>query len=153
MNKTEALNRLASLENETKELHKIIEAPEPSKNIKERVKSFKDACKITGDSENLPFPTPYNKIQERINYDYMIYVITKALNENWKLDWKDSNQYKWYPWMLYKPALSAFRFDGSFLDTTLALAGSGVRLASKELSDYFGTQFEELISSHLLTLQ
>lgn len=153
MDKQAALKRLSVVEEETKELRRIIEAPDPIKNIKERVKSFENACAITGDSDRLPFPTPTNKIQERINYDYMIYVITKALNEDWKLQWPHGSQYKWYPWMQYDEASSAFRFDLSTYDCAYASAGSGVRLATRELSDYFGKQFQDLISKHLLTLQ
>lgn len=150
MNKSEALKRVNTLRSELAELEKVINCPEK---ITDRVKTFEDACDITGDSKTLLFPCPTNKIQERLNYDYMLYVITKALNESWKLDWNDSSQAKWYPWMEYNKASSAFRFYDSDDRNTGATAGSGVRLSTRELSDYFGKQFETLISKHLLTLQ
>ena len=47
---------------------------------------------------------------------------------------------------------SSFAFDVSFYDRTLAVAGSGSRLAlkSEELADYCGKQFIELWKEMLL---
>jgi hypothetical protein len=118
------------------------------------IMSFEDACIVTGASPTVPFPSPSDTDEYATNYLYQMRVIARAINpKGWQPDYKNKEQKKWQPWMEFDPSVSAFRFNYSGYGYTYARAGSGVRLASEELSDHFGKQFETLISNFLLTQQ
>lgn len=73
--------------------------------ICERVKSYADACHVLGISDNeapeviadggLMRP---DEIARR-----KLETITAALNEGWKPDWNNTDQYKYYPWFYINP--------------------------------------------------
>lgn len=117
-----------------------------SGNIKDRVKSYEDACAELGRQ-------PYNEdalmklglTRNDIAYQKMV-VIVEALNEGWKPDVCDSGVRRWYPWFDTNGSPSSFAFRGSFCDLEGAGAGSGSRLAlkSEELANYCGKQFLQL---------
>lgn len=144
MNKSEALIRLTSLENETKELRKIIEAPDVPKDIMERVKTFEDACAITGDN---PKSDKFN-VGDIDDIAYQkLKVIAKALNEGWIPELKNTNQYKYYPWFkIMGVGLSCHDFDLWY-----AYSVVGVRLCFKtdKLATYAGKQFTSLYTDWL----
>lgn len=66
--------------------------------ITNRVKSYADACKVLGiepmdeDSMKAQGFRP-DEIARR-----QLETITEALNEGWKPNWADTNEYKFYPW-------------------------------------------------------
>lgn len=73
------------------------------KDIKERIKTFEDACSELG-SEH-PLVVEYGAITERVgglSDDHIAYlklrIIAAALNEGWEPDWADTDEYKYYPW-------------------------------------------------------
>lgn len=117
-----------------------------SGDIKDRVKTYEDACAELGRQ-------PYNEdalmklglTKNDIAYQKMV-VIVEALNEGWKPDVCDSSVYRWYPWFRPNGSPSSFAFVGSSYDSEFAFAGSGSRLAlkSEELANYCGIQFLEL---------
>ena len=117
-----------------------------SGDIKDRVKTYEDACAELGRQ-------PYNEdalmklglTRNDIAYQKMV-VIVEALNEGWKPDVCDSKVRRWYPWFKPNGSPSSFAFLGSDCDYVNALAGSGSRLAlkSEELADYCGIQFLKL---------
>lgn len=117
-----------------------------SGDIKDRVKTYEDACAELGRQ-------PYNEdalmklglTKNDIAYQKMV-VIVEALNEGWKPDVCDSSVYRWCPWFRPKGSPSSFAFDDSSCAYEIASAGSGSRLAlkSEELADYCGSQFLEL---------
>jgi hypothetical protein len=120
----------------------------------QQITTFEEACAITGDSPLLPYPTPANKDEEADNYMRQMRIIARALNpKDYQPNYVNGNERKWYPWMIYDASSSCFRFIISCYDYTFADAGSGVRLCSEEISDYFGRTFATLISNHLLTQQ
>ena len=72
-----------------------------SKNISifDRVKTFEDACNIAGVNSVL-----FNKYclecyypEDTIAYE-KLKIIISVLNEGWKPNWDNSNEYKWYPY-------------------------------------------------------
>ena len=117
-----------------------------SGDIKDRVKSYEDACAELGRQ-------PYNEdalmklglTRNDIAYQKMV-VIVEALNEGWKPDVCDSNVRRWYPWFKPNGSPSSFAFYGSHCGRGFASAGGGSRLALKdeELAEYCGLQFLEL---------
>jgi len=101
INKQEAQKELKELQKRVDALNKIINTPEKDWR---NVKSFKDACEFLGE---LPpnhlisqWKTAYLTDSQiaGLKLEYCI----KAVNEGWKPNWKDSDQYKWYNWFEYK---------------------------------------------------
>lgn len=103
MNKTEALKRLTSLEDEAKKLRKIIEEPQT---LFEKINNYSDVCKELNieelDEDNFSF-LPKEQRKKQLAF-HKIQNIIKLFNEDWKINWKDQNQYKYYPY---------FQIDGS----------------------------------------
>ena len=127
-----------------------------SQKITDRIKTFEDACTMQNKKVDdvIPFKIPFaTQDQTACNLLIQLRMINRALCEDWQADYSDYNEKKWRPWFKWDASSSCFRFGYSLFDYTFAFAGSGVRLVfpSKELSDYFGTQFEKLNSDYLLT--
>ena len=121
-----------------------------SMKITDRIKTYEDACAEIGE---MPIDEKamlsFGFTQDEIDYR-KIKTITKALNEGWNVDWKDSDQKKWIPWFAMSSAGFVFRNAG--YDCSYAYAGYGSRLCfkSSELAEYAGTQFTELYSAFII---
>lgn len=113
--------------------------------ITDRVKTFEDACRIIGfdpegsyvfgDSKD---DTAYKKLK----------LISEALNEGWKPDWNNSNQYKWYPWFRFKEGFGFSLTDWGSADSVTD-ACSRLCFKSQELAEYAGKQFEDIYRDFL----
>lgn len=136
-------------EDSKKKLEKALSRPA---DVRDRVKTFADACKELGlDVEGeIPWIEPCNDRHRGTNAMSKLQIIAEALNESWKPDWDDSNQYKWFPY--FRPG-SGFCFSRTGYDYTYTCAAVGSRLCFKteELAEYAGKQFEELYKE-LLTI-
>lgn len=67
------------------------------KDIKERIKDFDDVLQYHGIRE-VDFDAECQDLSgDEIAYKQLKLIIS-ALNEDWTADWKNSNQYKWYPY-------------------------------------------------------
>lgn len=82
----------------------ILTLVDEPKDIKERVKTFEDACKELGD--NHPFVLQYNTLRDSggngidvadIAAYIKLRIITAALNEGWKPKF-DGDECRYYPW-------------------------------------------------------
>ena len=115
--------------------------------IKDKVKSFEDACKVLDITPSVPVVTGIpEKYQKPLIANYQLMVIAEALNEGWTPDWSNGEWDKWYPWFNMDNSSSAVRFSFSAADLQRSVSGVGSRLyfKSEELADYAGTQFLEL---------
>ena len=80
--------------------------------ITNRVKSYADACKVLGiepmdeDSMKAQGFRP-DEIARR-----QLETITEALNEGWKPNWTDTDEYKFYPWFYIE--VSEVQTEGAF---------------------------------------
>jgi hypothetical protein len=112
------------------------------KNIMDQVKTYEDACKLLGidPQERLPFEDPGSKDDAAINAYAKIFIISKALNEEWTPDWKNSSQPKYYPWFDMQ-AGSGFSYDGCVNSRSGSCVGSRLCFKSRELAEYAGKQF------------
>ena len=115
--------------------------------IKDKVKSFEDACKVLDITPSVPVVTGIpEKYQKPLIANYQLMVIAEALNEGWTPDWSNGEFDKWYPWFDMNDSSSAGRF--SFNDAgnrrSVSVVGSRLCFKSEELADYAGTQFLEL---------
>lgn len=121
-------------------------------NITDRVKSFEDACQVLGISTNVPEVKGLpRKHQKAIIANYKLIVIAEALNEGWKPNWQDSDEYKYYPWFdMSNPAGVGYSSTNNTASNTSANFGSRLCLKNRELAIYFGQTFTDLFNDSLL---
>lgn len=121
-------------------------------NITDRVKSFEDACQVLGISTNVPEVKGLpRKHQKAIIANYKLIVIAEALNEGWKPNWQDSDEYKYYPWFdMSNPAGVGYSYTSYTASYTNASFGSRLCLKNRELAIYFGQTFTDLFNDSLL---
>lgn len=121
-------------------------------NITDRVKSFEDACQVLGISTNVPEVKGLpRKHQKAIIANYKLIVIAEALNEGWKPNWQDSDEYKYYPWFdMSNPAGVGYSHTSYTASRTSASFGSRLCLKNRELAIYFGQTFTDLFNDSLL---
>jgi hypothetical protein len=119
--------------------------------ITDRVKTVEDAIAILGEQpENIKMLLAYNGIDKDMiaaQTFIKLTLIARALNQDWKADWTNSNQTKWFPW--FEGSASGFRFDVTYYVYTFASAPSRLCFASSELAAYAGKQFIELYNQFL----
>ena len=121
-------------------------------NITDRVKSFEDACQVLGISTNVPEVKGLpRKHQKAIIANYKLIIIAEALNEGWKPNWQDSDEYKYYPWFdMSNPAGVGDSRTNNTASNTSASVGSRLCLKNRELAIYFGQTFTDLFNDSLL---
>lgn len=121
-------------------------------NITDRVKSFEDACQVLGISTNVPEVKGLpRKHQKAIIANYKLIVIAEALNEGWKPNWQDSDEYKYYPWFdMSNPAGVGYSVTSYTASLASADFGSRLCLKNRELAIYFGQTFTDLFNDSLL---
>ncbi len=107
----------------------------------QKIKTFEDACKVLGKDPTATYH-PYERLE----------IIVAAIVGEWKADYTDDDQAKYYPYFRYDSASSSFRFIGSDYDCSVAVAGSCVRLSleTREQSDYVGKTFINEFNALLL---
>ncbi len=112
-------------------------------NITDKIKTVEDAFKATGrpqlDFENVP-----EDMREYVKAQYEASVVAEAINEDWKADWSDDNQKKYFPW--FYNSGGGFVFGDAYCHDSDADAGCASRLCfqDRERAAYFGTHFLEL---------
>ena len=109
-----------------------------------QIKSFEDACNKLGiDPNHLPDVSLLpDDTKKAIIAHYKLIIIYKAINNGWVPNWKNSNQYKYYPW--FYMLASGFGFSDSHYSFTSSTAYVGSRLcgSSSEQALYIAKQFE-----------
>lgn len=125
--------------------------------ITDRVKSYTDACNVLGIE-------PMNE-QDMKEQGYRpdeiarrkLETITEALNEGWKPDWNNTNEYKYYPYFYIEENAKAQGAAGLASASTYGAASSttadfGSRLCfhDRETARYAGRTFTELYEQILI---
>lgn len=165
----------------TVEAHHI----KPTGSIIDRVKTFEDACRELG--EYHPYVIQFNEIFDSFldgadpkdSIDIVSYlklrIIIAALNEGWKPNWADENEYKYYPWFVfytqeeydnmseedrgvlfggyaYYGARAGFvcAYSNNVPSVTSASVGSRLCYKSRELAIYGAKQFGQIYADYLL---
>ena len=107
------------------------------KNIMERVKTADDAFAIKGIT--IGSIVNDNDTTDEIAYK-ILKVIAEVLNEGWVPDWKNNNQYKYYPWFDLSSG-SGLSYDVFVSRDSFSFVGSRLCFKSEELAEYAGKQF------------
>jgi hypothetical protein len=118
--------------------------------ITERVKTYEDACAVLGlEPANISLDiSNQGSAGKSVRAYSKLVVIAKALNEGWKADWADKDQWKYIPWFENNSGSGLSSYDfGRWLAGTVVPARLCYK--SKELAEYAGKQFEELYNDYL----
>lgn len=117
-----------------------------------KIKTFEAACKeLQLDPEKcLPKVTGVPKQhQDAIVAHAKLVIITEALNEGWKPDWKNDDEYKYYPWFNLCSG-SGFSFDGYGYIDSGSHVGSRLCFKTRDLAEYAGKQFIKLYEQYFV---
>ena len=106
------------------------------KSITATVKTLEDACKIVGVNPKT-LRSAFDKLE----------VIIKALNEGWKPDWTNWDEYKYYPWFDMSAGkdrkgfelVDCVRYSRSVSDVSSRLC-----FKTEALAKYAAKQFKDL---------
>ena len=116
------------------------------------IKTFEDACKkVNTDPAKLPDVSGIlEEFAKPIIAAYKLLIIYKAINNEWKPDWSNWDQYKYYP--LFEVLSSRFGFSGSDFsyDTTDARGGSRLCTDTWEKALYIAEQFKAEYQEYFL---
>lgn len=147
MNKDKALERLNAIEQEQRELGKIIENADKPKNIMDRIKTYENACDVLGCSYKMW--SDYDT-EDEIAYK-KLKIITKVLNENHKKDWTNPNEPIYFPWfeIANKPG-SGFDHSSCYSWGTWSGVSSRLGFKSRELAIYAAKQFEQIYHIYMV---
>ena len=121
-------------------------------NIKEKVKTFEDACNVLNIVPVIPnLEAIPEEMQKPLLANYKLMIIAKALNEGWTPNWTNGKWDKWFPWFDFNTdndfsssSSGRFSFRTSAYLLSTSYCGSRLCYKSEELSDYAGSQFIEL---------
>lgn len=124
--------------------------------ITDRVKTYEDACKVLGVE---PINEQNAKAQGFRSDEIArrkLETIAAALNEGWKPDWNNTDQYKYYPYFyIQENAKGAYAglscaYTYSAATSTLANIGSLLCFYASRLARYAGNQFTDLYEQILI---
>lgn len=106
--------------------------------IKDKIKTFDDICKIAGINPELLFKqtSELEYLQDTINgiiaFEKLL-IINQVLNQGWRPDWNNRTQYKWYPY--FDLSSGGFSFVDAYCRYGRTYAGVGSRLCYKTKND------------------
>ena len=125
--------------------------------ITDRVKSYADACKVLGiepmNEQNMKAQgfRPDEVARRKLE------TITEALNEGWKPDWNNTDQYKYYPYFFIRENDKAEGTAGlAYANTVNAASLASARIGSRlcfhdsDTARYAGNTFTELYEQILI---
>lgn len=125
--------------------------------ITDRVKTYEDACKVLG----VEPINEQNAKAQGFRPDEIarrkLETIAAALNEGWKPDWNNTDQYKYYPYFYIQENAKGKGSAGlscanthSAATVTVASLGSRLCFYASRLARYAGNQFTDLYEQILI---
>lgn len=125
--------------------------------ITDRVKTYEDACKVLGVE---PINEQNAKAQGFRSDEIArrkLETIAAALNEGWKPDWNNTDQYKYYPYFYIQEnakgkgsAGLSYAITYCTASTTAAYIGSRLCFYASRLARYASNQFTDLYEQILI---
>lgn len=123
--------------------------------ITDRVKTYEDACKVLGVE---PINEQNAKAQGFRSDEIArrkLETIAAALNEGWKPDWNNTDQYKYYPYFYIQEnakgkGSAGLSYASYTATTTYANIGSRLCFYASRLARYAGNQFTDLYEQILI---
>ena len=118
-------------------------------NITDKIKKWEDACEVLSIDpiKSLPYPTPADQDEIAVNAFFKLTKIREVLNEGWKPDWKDSSEWKYYPWMDLEDDNGSglgLSFGVYVYGISASTVGSRLVFKSRSIAEYAGKQFTDI---------
>lgn len=111
-----------------------------------KITSYEDACKVLNIQPiNEEVFNAFPKEDQRSMLAYhKLTVITRALNNGWKPNWDDQNEWKYYP--LFRYVNAGLSYANTYIAATNAFANIGSRLCfpTSALAKYAAEHFADL---------
>lgn len=126
---------------------------ETPKSIFERINTIDDVFRELGDSDQdvmdyKKLMTLFDSSHHLVNYQLVV-LIAKAMNEGWVPDWRNPNEYKYYPWFELLGS-SGFRFDGCAHWTSFTRVGSRLCFQSQQKVEHAAAKFLSVYEKFML---
>ena len=122
--------------------------------INVKVDSYESALEYLGRENNACICGISDKHIKALNALNKLFTIAEAWNkaDNFVPDFDNCNQYKFFPWFMYKDKSAGLVYAGTTFTASSAYAGIGSRLCFKtdERAEQFGKQFIQLWNYFLL---
>lgn len=117
-----------------------------------KITSYEDACKVLNIQPiNEEVFNAFPKEDQRSMLAYhKLTVITRALNNGWKPNWDDQNEWKYYPLFRYVNAGLSYAGTDNAATYTDAIIGSRLCFYASRLARYAGNQFTDLYEQILI---
>ncbi len=113
-----------------------------------KIESYEDACRILGIEAHLPDVSTFpEKNQKSVMAFHKLTVISEAINEGWKPDWTNWDEYKFVPW--FQDSGSGLAYHDYDLWLSRAAVGSRLCYQTREAAEYVGKKFEDLYRDFL----
>lgn len=111
-----------------------------------KITSYEDACKVLNIQPiNEEVFNAFPKEDQRSMLAYhKLTVITRALNNGWKPNWDDQNEWKYYPLFRYVNAGLSYAYTYSAATITYAYFGSRLCFPTSALAKYAAEHFADL---------
>lgn len=115
-------------------------------NTEKKITSYEDACKVLNIQPiNEEVFNAFPKEDQRSMLAYhKLTVITRALNNGWKPNWDDQNEWKYYPLFRYVNAGLSYAISNYAATRTGALFGSRLCFPTSALAKYAAEHFADL---------
>ncbi len=148
---TELVHRFDSIEEASDAVREIVSVDEDATvfdfyteeqeytDICDRVKSYADACKVLGIDEMDEKAMKACGFRPDEIARRKLETITEALNEGWRPDWNNTDEYKYYPWFYIKPGQGKTP-DGEPSGATAGLSYAATGSAASGTYTHFGSR-------------
>lgn len=123
--------------------------------IEDRINSFEDACRENGiePEDVLPYTDPQTPDEKSINAYAKLVQIIRAFNEGKIPDWKNSSQYKYYPWFWMdgrkSPSGSGLSFDDFDFVVSYTCVASRLCLLEQRHVEIVAKKFEDIYIDYM----
>ena len=120
------------------------------KNFQDAVKTYEDACEIIGEKpidEQHLMDCGIGKSEIAFIKLKTIFKAANKMNNDWKADYSNSNQHKYYPYFIWRS--SGFHYDDARYAYTCMFTGSRLCCGTSDDAEYIGKQFEDLYNDYL----
>lgn len=116
--------------------------------IMDRIKTLQDALDYNGETiEQFNTRTQYDADHEKAYKE--LCVIALALNEGKPMNYKNTKEYKYYPYFNAAGSGSGFSFCGYACDDDYSYVGARLCVNTSEKAEYMGKQFIEIYNRYI----
>lgn len=119
------------------------------KNFQDAVKTYEDACEIIGEKpidEQHLMDCGLGKSEIAFMKLKTIFKTANKMNNDWKADYSNSSQYKYYPYFVRRS--SGFCYFGMYCASAVTYSGSWLCCGTSDDAEYIGKKFEDLYNDY-----